>query len=143
MRVDARPGVFLGTHAGVTPSEAHLWVAVLVLASGFSSTTFGESSHAREMILHGLFSVGEVLLAPDKVVDKFPDTSVVAYWIVYNAVVPEQVLDVELVVRRSLELQCKEVHQPSIIRMLSHLQQHIVPFVKELLDVSVLQCSSF
>ena len=95
MRVVAHPGVFLGTHARVTPSEADLWLAVLVLASAFSSTTFEETSHAREMILHGLFSVSEVFLAPDKVVDKFPDTSVVADPIVDDAVVPEQVLDVE------------------------------------------------
>ena len=61
----------------------------LSLPVPFPPPPFEETSHAREMILHGLFSVSEVFLAPDKVVDKFPATSVGADRIVNDAVVPK------------------------------------------------------
>ena len=98
MRVVARPCFLLGANTNVAPGEADLRLAVLVFASAFSSPTFEKASHTWKVILHGLFSVGEIFLAPDKVVDKFPDTSVFADRIVNDAVVPKQVLDVELVV---------------------------------------------
>ena len=131
----AGPGVLLGTRAIVTPGEADLRFPIFSFAITFGFLEW----HVGEMVLQCLFAILGVVLPAHEIVYQFPEAFVTAYWIGFESVVPEQVLDIEFVClwKVHIKLQHEKVHEVVVRWSTRHAGDNFVPFKHKLLNVPV------
>ena len=115
------PASFLKKTAIVAPREADLLLSIFVLASAFAFIHH-EFVDAGQMVLQGCRAVLGLVLPSYPIMHKFPYSVVASVGIINWQIVPEQILDVRLVIlgKVDVELQDEEIHQVVVFWALSH-----------------------
>ena len=123
MCVDARACVLAGTTTVVARGEADLRISIFVFTSALACASGAAVwIDDGQMVIQSCHAVLGVRLSPDPVVHGFPYLVVASVRIIAWQVVPEQILDVELVIFRkvNVELQDGEIRQIIVVGALSH-----------------------
>ena len=107
MCIDARACLFSGTTTTVAPGEADLLLSIFVLASAFAFIHH-EFVDAGQMVLQGCRAVLGLVLPSYPIMHKFPDSVVASVGIIDWQIVPEQILDVKLMILVKVDVELQD-----------------------------------